>query len=146
LILSSNQKVMTQEAWDVDSGVPLIAAADGDAALNAITQADSQAAEHVATIVAFDGLEVLEVRLGSAKLGSASQSIRISGPQQTTPFVLQVLEGSLTIEVGDCSSVGVARGAYLLTTQAFVLRMDPLAGTAAKVLVAASVPLSLPLQ
>jgi hypothetical protein len=145
MILSSNQKVMTQAAWDVDSGIHLIAAGTGDAgkaAESAITHADAQTTEQVARIVAFDGLDVLEVRLGLSKLDSASQSIRITGPQERTPFVLQVLEGSVTIEVGDCSSIAVAGGAYLLTTQAFVLRMEPHAGSDAKVLVASSVPLS----
>jgi hypothetical protein len=150
MILSSNQKVMTQEAWDIDSGIPLIAADDGGAADAAITKADSQTGEHVARIVAFDGLDVLEIRLAhrleSTALAAASQTICIIGPQQRTPFVLQVLEGSVTIEVGDCVSACVAGGSYLLTTQSFVLSVEPVAGTAAKVLVASSVPLSTPLQ
>jgi hypothetical protein len=147
MILSSNQKVMTQEAWDVDSGIRLIAEGNGgDIAEAAITRADSQNAEHVTRIVAFDGLDVLEIRLRSSELDSASQSIRITGPQQRTPFVLQVLEGNVTIEVGDCTSACAAGGSYLLTTQVFLLRVEPLAGSAARVLVASSVTLNAPLR
>lgn len=148
MILSSNQKVMTQETWDVASGLSLLAPGATDVAAAAITRSEDRAGELVTHVVSFAGLDVLAIGFESngtgSELAEERQSVKITGLDNTkdVTFVVQILEGSASFELGSTKSVCVAGTSYLLHAPQFVMHRDPGAVTAAKVLVAASVPLT----
>jgi hypothetical protein len=129
LILSSNQKVMTQSHWDVSAGISLIS--DDQAVVDkAIERFSGHEATGVASsagcehLVEFDGLHVVRVTLPAlSDSNDSSKSLKVaaSGVGQVGPFACYVVSGQPQIQGAKSGFTLESGRAYLLLERDVVM-------------------------
>jgi hypothetical protein len=132
LILSSNQKVMTQNHWDIDEAQ----AALGNNTLGALPERAIERSQPgspcgVDPLVDFEGLHVVRVKLLEERHARFKVSLGVSpGPKEKAhdasssagaAAVAFVVAGHPTLEVGDAKATLKPGNAYLLTGSSWTL-------------------------